>query len=124
MTDSPLSITLDTAVATVGGQLLTLGRIKLRHGKKLVGDLQTLRSFAGGLPTDEQIDAMIRLVHASVQAKNPGTTFEAVEALFLDHPGGMVVALTELAEAFTKMQEISVPAPEPQDGASGEVVSP
>lgn len=112
---------------TIGERSVTLGCLTLREARPILKDLDALSRFIPGtVPTAEQVDAMLRIVHASAKMVQPEITLADVEATFLDAPLSTMDALEELCKAFAFSQTASVPPAEKdakKDATPGEAAS-
>lgn len=113
----PPSRALVVGALTLQLSALTLGALKPR-----MQDFKLLRSLeAGGVPDADQIDAMVRLVHASASIKDPALPLAAVNDAFAALP--FLEALELLGTAFTVVTDLSMPpkmAGEGEGAGSGE----
>lgn len=122
MTDptAPAGPAPETATISLGGNTLTLGRLRLRQIKRLLGDIMLMNEVRTGLQfTEAQVEAMIRVVAASAEAAGAATR-EAVESFFLDADVPAYEAVNVLAEAYLLAQNLSIPKVEEKAGAPGE----
>ena len=113
-TTPPAPIAPTTATVTLAGRTLTLGRMKLRPMRERAADLRIVQGLkAGEFFTTEQIDALVRIVHASAWSHDNTVTLEHVTAFFLDAEAGYVQAIEALSNAFAFSQELCAPKGEP-----------
>lgn len=120
-TTAPAGPAPETATISLGGKTLTLGRLKLRQMKGLLGDIMLMNQVRTGLQfTEAQVEAMIRVVAASAEAAGAASKIET-ESFFLDADVPAYEAMNALAEAYLMAQNISIPkVEEKKEGAPGE----
>lgn len=124
---SPVPATLNRSVVTIGDRTVPLSALTLRALRPVLRDLEFLRhSVPGALPDAQQLDAMLRVIHASASVIVPALTLEELTGYFLDAPMPGQDALALVAEAFTLTQTLSLPKVEEQgkEQPAGEAPSP
>jgi len=69
----------DGITVTLGGEARTLPPLTLRALRKLNPKLRLLADLTSGLPTEEQIEAIVAVVHESLSRNYPDVTADQVE---------------------------------------------
>lgn len=90
----------------IGGQPFTLQLLKFGQLKKVRRHLEVLFKYVPPtLPTEEEMDAMVVVIHASAQAFKPELTLEALMAIIdnMDYD----TAIEDLAKAYMIVSERS-----------------
>ena len=73
---------MTTAKISINGNEYTVSALNLKQIKDFRDDIKSLNEIAkGGFPENEQLDSVIRLVHASLSKVHQGLTEEQVSEM-------------------------------------------
>lgn len=108
--------TTSTPSVTINGRAFTLPVLTLGGLKRVRAQLLTAKDIKPGeIPTAEEIDAMIAIVHAAAKLAEPELTIEE----FVDHVEGIQWDDTSLVDAFMQVMTGSGLTKARADGEQG-----